>query len=123
MRAEATSPQELVRYRMLAAPLLYGQWNSAALAQAAADGFYAGFVPDPALPGRLADLAVPVLLVVGEHDIWPTAVAVEALAALLGHVELAVMPGAGHFPWVDDAAAFAGIVDGFLATSNRVRGS
>jgi pimeloyl-ACP methyl ester carboxylesterase len=135
LRAEATSSQELARYRMLAAPLLYGRWNSAAQAQAAAepgqftqaatDGFYAGFIADPALPGRLADLAVPVLLVVGEHDIWPTAAAVEALAVLLGNAEMAVMPGVGHFPWVDDAAAFADIVDGFLATSRRnsVRGS
>lgn len=122
LRAEATSPQELLRYRMLAAPLLYGEWNEAAaepgqFTQAATDGFYDGFTPDPALPGRLADLSVPVLLVAGEHDIWPTAVAVEALAALLGDVEVAVMPGAGHFPWVDDAFAFAAIVDGFLATS------
>lgn len=100
-----------------------GRRGAGQFTQAATDGFYAGFVPDPALPGRLADLAVPVLLVLGEHDIWPAAVAVEALAALLGNVELAVMPGAGHFPWVDDAAAFAGIVDGFLATTKRVRGS
>ena len=85
--------------------------------QAATDGFYAGFEPDPGLPGRLADLTLPVLLVVGEHDIWPTAAAVEALAALLGNVTSAVMPGAGHFPWVDDAAAFAGIVDDFLANN------
>ncbi|MFI0796767.1 hypothetical protein ACH4OY_29385 [Micromonospora rubida] len=68
--------------------LLYGEWNAAARAQAqasaepdqfappATDGFYAGFVPDPALPGRLAALPTPVLLVVGEYDIWPTRTAV-----------------------------------------------
>ena len=35
--AEAASPRELERYRRLAAPLLYGQWNDAAQAQAAAE--------------------------------------------------------------------------------------
>ena len=123
--AEAASPRELERYRRLAAPLLYGQWNDAAQAQAAAepaqfaqpatDGFYAGFAPDPALPERLATLAVRVLLVAGEYDIWPTYAALSRLAALLGNAELALLPRAGHFPWIDDPAAFAAIVDEFLA--------
>jgi hypothetical protein len=61
LHAGAASPQELERYRWLSAPLLYGRWNAAAQAHAAAgpaqfarpatDGFYAGFAPDPALPG------------------------------------------------------------------------
>jgi pimeloyl-ACP methyl ester carboxylesterase len=122
--AEAASPQELQRYRWLAAPLLYGRWDAAAQAQAAAepaqfaqpatDGFYAGFDPDPALPGRLAALATPVLLVAGEYDIWPTGTALRALAALLGHAELALLPRSGHFPWVDDAASFMASVQEFL---------
>jgi pimeloyl-ACP methyl ester carboxylesterase len=125
LRAEATSPQELERYRWLAAPLLYRQWNAAAQAQAAAepaqfaqpatDGFYAGFDPDPALPGRLAALEAPVLLVAGEYDIWPTSTAVRGLAALLGNAELALLPRTGHFPWVDDPASFVAIVHEFLA--------
>jgi len=123
--AEAASPQELQQYRWLAAPLLYRRWDAAAQAQAAAepaqfaqpatDGFYAGFEPDPALPERLAVLAAPVLLVAGEYDIWPTGAAVRGLAALLGHADLALLPRTGHFPWVDDPASFAAIVDEFLA--------
>jgi pimeloyl-ACP methyl ester carboxylesterase len=122
--AEAGSPQELERYRLLAAPLLYREWNDAAQAQTAAepaqfaqpatDGFYAGFDPDPALPGLLAALAVPVLLVAGEYDIWPTCTSVRALAALLGNADLALLPRTGHFPWVDDPASFAATVDEFL---------
>ena len=125
LHAEAASPRELERYRWLAAPLLYGRWDAAAQAQAAAEpaqfaqpatnGFYAGFDPDPALPGRLAALAVPVLLVAGEYDIWPTSTAVRALATLLGHADLALLPGAGHFPWVDDPASFVAVVHEFLA--------
>jgi pimeloyl-ACP methyl ester carboxylesterase len=111
LHAEAASPQELERYRWLSAPLLYGRWNTAAQAQAAAepaqfaqpatDGFYAGFEPDPALPKRLAALTVPVLLMAGEHDIWPTCRAVRELAALFHDAEVAVLPEAAHFPWVD----------------------
>jgi pimeloyl-ACP methyl ester carboxylesterase len=125
LHAEAASPQELQEYRWLAAPLLYRRWDAAAQAQTAAepaqfaqpatDGFYAGFDPDPALPERLAVLAAPVLLVAGEYDIWPTCTAVRRLAALLGHADLALLPQTGHFPWVDDPASFAAIVDEFLA--------
>jgi pimeloyl-ACP methyl ester carboxylesterase len=123
--SEARSPQELERYLWLAAPLLYGRWNAAAQAQAAAepaqfarparDGFYAGFDPDPALPERLAALAAPVLLVAGEYDIWPTCAAVRELAALFGNADLALLPGTGHFPWVDNPASFAPVVLEFLA--------
>ena len=123
--AAGAGPWQTERYRWLAAPLLYRQWNAAAQAQAAAepaqfaqaatDGFYAGFEPDPALPGRLAVLAVPVLLVAGEYDIWPTCASLRALAALLGNADLALLPRTGHFPWVDDPASFAAAVDEFLA--------
>ncbi|MEH0821942.1 MULTISPECIES: alpha/beta fold hydrolase [unclassified Micromonospora] len=127
LHADATTVEEQQRYRWLAAPLLYGRWDAAARAQASAepaqfaeaanDGFYAGFAPDPALPARLAALPVPTLLVAGEYDIWPTARSVRELARLLAHAEVLVQPKAGHFPWVDDPAAFAATVEGFLATS------
>lgn len=125
LHAEAASPQELERYRWLSAPLLYGRWHAAARAQAAAepaqfaqpatDGFYAGFEPDPATPKRLAALEVPVLLVAGEYDIWPTCRAVRELAANIPHAEVAELPRIGHFPWVDDPSVFAATVEGFLA--------
>jgi pimeloyl-ACP methyl ester carboxylesterase len=125
LHADAASPQELERYRWLAAPLLYRQWNAAAraqsaaepaqFAQAATDGFYAGFDPAPGLHERLGALAAPVLLVAGEYDIWPTVAAVRELAALFDHAHLTVLPQTGHFPWVDDPASFARIVEDFLA--------
>jgi pimeloyl-ACP methyl ester carboxylesterase len=116
--------REREQYQWLAAPLLYGQWNDAARTQAAAqpaqfaqpatDGFYASFEPDSTLPARLAELTVPVLLVVGEYDIWPTCTAVCELATLLQNAELAVLPRAGHFLWVDDPATFVATVERFL---------
>ncbi|WP_412544366.1 alpha/beta hydrolase [Longispora sp. K20-0274] len=129
LTAEAGTPEELEHLRRLSAPLLYGPWTAAARAQAdaepaqfaapATEGFYAGYEPDPALPDRLAALPVPVLLVVGEHDIWPTRSAVRALAGLFARAEVAVLPRAGHFPWVDDPAAFAGTVARFLSAPGR----
>jgi pimeloyl-ACP methyl ester carboxylesterase len=126
-QAEPVSPQDLERLRLLSAPLLYGSWNAAAQKQAAAepaqfarhatDGFYAGFEPDPTLPARLATLTAPVLLVVGEYDIWPTGAALRELADQLPNVEFAELAQAGHFPWVDDPGAFAATVHGFLAHS------
>ncbi|MEV6495203.1 alpha/beta hydrolase [Actinoplanes sp. NPDC051633] len=130
LHAEATSPQQLQQYKRLAAPLLYGQWNAAAQAQTdaepaqfsqpATDGFYAGFNPDPTLPARLAALTAPVLVMDGEHDIWPTCTALHQLAALLNNAEVAVQPRAGHFPWVDDPAAFVATVHAFLTGSPAI---
>jgi pimeloyl-ACP methyl ester carboxylesterase len=54
----------------------------------------------------LAELRVPVLLVAGEYDVaLPLARAAE-YAPLFPRGRLAVQPGAGHFPWQDDPAAF-----------------
>jgi pimeloyl-ACP methyl ester carboxylesterase len=123
--AEATSARELERYKWLAAPLLYRQWNAAAQAQTAAEpaqfaqpapeGFYNRFEPDQELPERLAALTAPVLIVAGEYDIWPTSTAVRRLAALFGNADLAVLPRIGHFPWVDDPGSFVATVNEFLA--------
>ncbi len=128
LHAEATTPEELLRYRWLSAPLLYRSWDAAAQSQARAEpaqfrqpataGFYDGFDPDPGLPSRLAHLEVPALLLTGEYDIWPTAAAVRELAALMRGAEPAVLPETGHFPWVDSAGAFVGAVEGFLARNS-----
>lgn len=125
LTAEPADDADLERLRLLSAPLLYGPWNEAARAQAAAepaqfakaatDGFYAGYEPDATLPERLAALAVPTLLVVGEHDVWPTRHAMRELTALLTASRLVVQPASGHFPWVDDPRAFASTVEAFLS--------
>jgi pimeloyl-ACP methyl ester carboxylesterase len=53
--------------------------------------------------------------VVGEYDIWPTPAAVGELAAALGgSADAAVLPRAGHFPWLDDPTTFGATVAGFL---------
>lgn len=120
----ADTYDEAWSYWLPAAPLSYGRWTDAARAHAATspgqfsrvaqEGFYAGFEPDRGVRERLAALSAPVLIGGGEHDLGPTRLALAALTALHPSAELFVQPGAGHFPWVDDAALFARKVDEFL---------
>ncbi|MFJ9696361.1 alpha/beta fold hydrolase [Kitasatospora sp. NPDC101183] len=121
----ATSFAEAAPYRLAFEPLMYGRWDAAARAHAAADPaqralpvsehFYRDYTPDTAqLLASLGELACPVLLLVGEVDLWPTAEAAAGAASLFPAVTLAVQPGAGHYPWLDDPRAFTATVEGFL---------
>lgn len=116
---QATSAEETQRWWLASAPLAYGRWDAAARAHAAAsadharparDGFYAGFAPDPSLP----PVTAPTLVLAGEHDLWPTPASARAIAARLPHGELTIQQGAGHFPWIDDPAAFTTAIERFL---------
>jgi proline iminopeptidase len=106
-------------------PFYYGRWDAAAQAhatlgvadrhQAAREGYFAGVELDPpATTSTLARLAAPVLLYAGDLDPMVTPDMVRAAAPLFGDAAVVVQPGAGHFPWVDDPAAFAGSVGPFL---------
>jgi proline iminopeptidase len=64
---------------------------------------------------RLRRLDVPVLLVHGRADPRPLA-AVEALARALPHAELVVLPGVGHFPYLEAPDLLGRVVRGFLAS-------
>ena len=66
-----------------------------------------------------ADLAVPVLLVDGAHDVRPRW-AVDSLERALPAARRVVLEGAGHLPWVDEPAAFRAAVAGFLTASPEV---
>lgn len=114
-------------------PFFYGRWDAAAQAHRAADERHrndeaaavfaadGAFDPD-ATRAALESLEAPVLLVAGEVDLNSPPAMVAELAALLPRAELVVLPGAGHFPWLDDALGFAAAVDGFLraGTTGRV---
>lgn len=122
---DAETYDEAWTYWLPSAPLSYGRWTAAARAHAARargeffpiprEGFYASFEPDPQVVERLATFRAPVLIVGGEHDLWPTRFALDALAALFPSAELSVQAGAGHFPWIDDAGTFAQRVGAFLS--------
>jgi pimeloyl-ACP methyl ester carboxylesterase len=107
-------------------PLFYGRWDEAARAnaragvserhQAAREGFFAGATIDvPATRAALAKLTAPVLLYAGEVDPMVTPATVREAAPLFNDATVVVQPGAAHFPWIDDAAAFAAAVGSFLS--------
>lgn len=106
-------------------PFMYGRWDAAARAHAAAAGsranreaaavYYEDGVFDPAATTEaLAAVEAPVLVLAGEYDGGPTPGLASRLAALFPHGEAAVLPGAGHFPWVDAPGDFARTVAAFL---------
>lgn len=107
------------------APFFHGRWDEAARAfRAAEDGQKNGeaagvfaaegaFHPD-ATRAALARLTAPVLLLAGEVDLNSPPAAVTEFAGLFPHAELVVQPGAGHFPWLDDADTFVAAAAAFL---------
>ena len=107
-------------------PFLYGHWGQAAQAnatsgvserhQAAREGFFAGATIDvPAAKAALTKLTAPVLLYAGEEDPMVPPAAVREAAPLFNDATVVVQPGAAHFPWIDDPAAFATAVGSFLS--------
>jgi pimeloyl-ACP methyl ester carboxylesterase len=66
-------------------------------------------------PQAVAALALPVLFLVGERDqLFPPPV-IEAVAALVPDAEYAVVPGAAHSPYFEDATAWNELVASFLS--------
>jgi 3-oxoadipate enol-lactonase len=77
----------------------------------------AGGVPHVARIGDLDGLAVPVLIVNGEHDSEVRVGAGAGLARALPHAQLAVIPGAGHLANLDNPTAYNKALDHFLRTT------
>ncbi|MFI9586817.1 alpha/beta fold hydrolase [Streptomyces sp. NPDC052236] len=107
------------------APFFYGRWDAAAQAHKAAEGrqqnqeaaavFGAEGAFDPdATRAALGGFTAPALLVAGEVDLNSCAPVVAEYAELFPNATLVVQPGAGHFPWLDDADQFVGTVAEFL---------
>lgn len=106
-------------------PLLYGAWSEAAQAHAmvgtserhvaAREGYFADVTfAVPATRAALTRLTAPVLLYGGALDPMVTPGVLREAATLFHHATVIVQPGAAHFPWVDDPAAFAANVGSFL---------
>ncbi len=121
------SPGERQALERAARPFYYGRWDERTQAHAAgADrqmskraglGFAAGGeqVDVPALLAALGALAAPVLVLGAERDAATGLEAVERVARCFPAAETAVVPRAGHFPWVDEPEAFRSAVAGFLS--------
>ena len=106
-------------------PFFYGRWDAAARAHQAAQGGHrneeaaaafgaeGAFDPESTRAG-LAAFPGPVLLLAGEVDLNSVASVVAELAELFPDADLVVQPGAGHFPWLDDADRFVATTATFL---------
>jgi pimeloyl-ACP methyl ester carboxylesterase len=109
-------------------PFWYGHWDERCQQHAAsADrqtskrallGFAAGVEPELAegLVRGLSEVRSPVLVVAGERDALTGVAGARAVAACFPDARVEVLPRAGHFPWVDEPAAFRSAVSGFLGT-------
>ncbi|MFE0653446.1 alpha/beta fold hydrolase [Streptomyces sp. NPDC059534] len=108
------------------APFFHGSWDEAAQERqseghrlrngegAAVYGGEGAFEP-AATRAVFAAFGRPVLVVAGEGDANTPVPTAAAYAALFPRAELAVLAGAGHFPWHDDARWFAETVGRFVA--------
>ncbi|MFJ4468272.1 alpha/beta fold hydrolase [Streptomyces sp. NPDC089424] len=108
-------------------PFFYGRWDEAVAAHAARDedesneeaaqryGSEGAFDP-PATRAALAALTAPVLVYAGELDGGPRPGLAHRTAEVFPHAEVAVQPGAGHYPWVDDPQWFTHRTARFFAT-------
>lgn len=123
--APPSQAQQLVRATR---PFWYGRWDERTQEHAASAerqsskraelGFGAG-IEDVDVPGLLAGLrqvAAPVLVVGGERDALTGVQAVHLVAGCFAAAQVSVVPGAGHFPWVDEPDAFREVVSTFLRT-------
>jgi proline iminopeptidase len=106
-------------------PLSYGRWDAEVQAHDAAQddqmneeaaeifGADGAFDP-PATRAALAAFSRPVLLLAGELDAATGPRLAAEFAALFPQAKLVVQPGAGHYPWLDNANWFASAVAKFL---------
>lgn len=110
-----------------ARPFAYGRWDAAAQAHAAGTEAqmslraWAGFDPGPGYDYRpmltaLGSVTARVLVVVGDRDGLSGAVVGERVAARFADARCVTIAGAGHYPWVDEPAAFVAAVGEFLGT-------
>lgn len=77
-------------------------------------------LPNYDLTGRLHEIRVPVLIVVGRHD-WITPVAAsEEIAAGIPHAELVIFEHSGHSPQLEENAKFVATVRDFLTRNGIV---
>ncbi|MER5308716.1 alpha/beta hydrolase [Streptomyces sp. NPDC002773] len=113
----------LPRVLEIIGPFSYGRWDAAAQEHAAArrmrwdavSAYHGDGACDPESTRRaLTALTAPVLILAGEYDAGPTPAKAAEAASHFPGAELVVLPGAGHFPWVDDADAFVRPVAAFL---------
>lgn len=107
------------------APFFYGRWDSAARAHREARvrqinqeaaGIYGSeraYVPHE-VRTVLSTFEPPTLVLAGELDVNTPPISAAKFARLFPDADLAVQPGASHFPWLDDSDRFVATTSAFL---------
>ncbi len=119
---DLTDDDSFTAWRLRTAPLGYARWDATTrehargmrYSLAAARAFMAGETPAD-LRDRLRAVAAPTLVVAGAQDGAAGHVPVLAVALLFPHGEAVTVEDCGHFPWVEQPAAWRAAVDPFLA--------
>ncbi|MFI1725335.1 alpha/beta fold hydrolase [Streptomyces sp. NPDC020489] len=112
-------------YDPVFAPFFYGRWDESAAAhdargeeefnEEAAEVYGSDGAYDPdATREALGRFEGPVLVLAGSLDNGPRPEQAGRAAEVFPHAELAVQPGAGHFPWLDDPEWFVRRITAFL---------
>jgi pimeloyl-ACP methyl ester carboxylesterase len=122
---EVETSDEAAMATMLAIlPMYFHQWDETARSFAATlqgSSFHArcqaAWAEEEATmdlrPG-LGQIRVPTLIVVGEDDFICDTVSAREMAKAIPGARLTTIPEAGHFPWVEQPAAFRAALDRFL---------
>ena len=107
------------------APFFWGRWDDAArrhhaaasragneeaVALSASEGAFDPEATRAALPA----CGAPVLLLAGEFDLNSPPQSTAEFAGLFPDATFVVQPGAGHYPWLDDADRFVATTAKFL---------
>lgn len=122
---ETASPRIRNELERMTRPFWYGRWDERAQSHAAtADGQMslranAGYMPGPDYDAdrardSLKSINAETLVVVGDRDALTGAAVAEQFASVIPRAEVAVVAGAGHFPWVDEPESFSSTVRDFL---------
>jgi proline iminopeptidase len=113
-------PAERSRLDRMMRPFWYGKWDERCQAHAASADeqmnlrFAGMFAAAPVPELDLAAVGAPTLVVGGSLDVLTPPSLSGELAGRFSAGKLEILEGAGHFPWVDEPAAFRSAVGGFL---------
>jgi proline iminopeptidase len=124
--ADALSPDDAHALQELLTimPMYFHRWNQTAQAfigSLATSSYHArvgeSWAAEQAamdLRPELGKIATPTLVIVGDDDFICDVTAAHEMADGIRGAELAVISDAGHFPWVEQPAAFRRVADDFL---------
>ncbi len=68
---------------------------------------------------RLGGIDVPTLVIVGRHDVFTSPPQSRRIARRVPEAVLVELEDSGHFPWLDEPAAFAAALNPWLADTGR----